>query len=297
MSFVYAERTEHTFEDTPIRSIRVYGDTKLELAGAVKANWPPTTRRAVLKYGISKITIPAPKLCVAFAGNNLQYVIKLFAWMEEHSPFDIDDLIDTAYALHCEAPSHDDVEFIICESESVTDGRICCIKGGHIYEDVDVAWIGSPLTFRELQRIRLGITQDGDGEVWPGSPPRADSMTVFAESICSAADDSVGGFVINAVLRDGTFHFNDYLFSQVYKSRLVKPGENITLVDTRENGGYTVEASELDGCPCLYFPQIGQALTYTNKFHYKEDEGDNLSLRHFYLPMLFDPETNTCLPV
>lgn len=295
MSFVYAERTVHTFEETTTRGIHVYGDTKLELSGAVKVNWPSTTRRAVLKYGISKVTIPDPKLCVAFAGNNLQYVSKLFSWMEAHSPFEVTDLIDTAYQLHCDAPSRDDIEFIICESDSAADGKICCIKEGEVREDLEVAWIGSPLTFREMQRIRLGITEVGDHKNSSANPLKTDSMAAFAQAIRSDADDGVGGFLISVALRDGAFHFNDYLFTQVYKPQLVKPGENVKLVDTRENGGYSVESYELDGCPCLYFPQIRLALTYTNKFRYQEDEGVNLDLRYFYLPMLFDPETNTCL--
>lgn len=297
MSFVYAERTEHTFEETIIRSIHVYGDTKLELAGAIKENWPETARHAVLKYGMSKVTIPSPKHCIAFAGNNLQYVLKLFAWMEKHFPFDTGDLVDTAYALHCKAPSRDDIEFIICESDTDPNGRIVCIKEGEIIERAEVAWIGSPLTFREMQRSRLGVTQGDYGESRPNNSPKMDSMTAFAHAIRSNVDDSVGGFVINATLRNGTFHFNDYLFTQVYKEQRVGLGENVVLVDTKENGGYTIEASELDGCPCFCFPQIGQALIYTNKHRYQEDKGDNTALRYFYLPMRFDPETNVCLPI
>lgn len=297
MSFVYAERTEHTFDETTIKSIHIFGDTKLELAGAIRANWPKTTRRAVMSYGISKVTIPAPTVCVAFAGNNLQYVPKLFTWMEDSSPFDVDELIDTAYALHCAASSHDDIEFIICESDSDPLGRIVCIKEGDVNKDAEMAWIGSPLTFREMRRIRLGVTRVGDDEICLDNPSKTDSLSAFAQAIRSAADDSVGGFVINATLRDGSFHFNDYLFTQICKEQLVSPGEKAMLVDTRENGGYTVEASELDGCPCLHFPQIGQALIYTNKHRYQEDKGCNPNLRHFYLPMVFDPKTNICLPI
>lgn len=87
------------------------------------------------------------------------------------------------------------------------------------------------------------------------------------------------------------------LFSVVARTRKVSPGESIPPIDVKENGGYTVEACELDSCPHLLFPQIQTALIYTNKYRYQDDTLLGDELRHFYLPMLFDPETNRCLAI
>ena len=94
MSFVVAEKTRYPFEESVVHGLHAYGDTKIELDGAVKLNWPSVTRRYVLEYGLCKIVIPCPTLCVAFAGNNLWYAHELFSWMAGNSPFEVQELID-----------------------------------------------------------------------------------------------------------------------------------------------------------------------------------------------------------
>lgn len=288
MSFVLAERTRSVVDGSTFHGIQVYGDTKVQLDGAVRLNWPSITRRAVSRYGICKIAIPCPTLCVAFAGNNLWYVDELFSWMAENSPFEVSALILRAYEIHIDAKSRDDIEFLICETDTVDTGRIVCIKNGEVLDDQMSAWIGSPMAFRELQKLRMNsLERESD---------RTPSIfSIFDEVIHSSSDDSVGGFTINVALRDGKFHFNDYLCTHVYKSRTVKPGESIIHVDTREDGGYTVEASELDGCPALSFPQIGRMVLYTNKWRYPDVTPSHEGLSPFYLPMLLESGSLVCV--
>ena len=284
MSFVIAEKTRRIFEESVVKGIHVYGDTKIELDGAVKLNWPSVTRRLVLEYGLCKIAIPYSSLCVAFAGNHLWYVHKLFSWMADNSPFEVQEFIERAYELHLAAESRDDIEFIICDTESSKTGRITCIKNGRVLDDQVNAWIGSPLTFCELQKMRIDALEGGRSES-PGT------LSLFSNAVSSSADDSVGGFTIDVALLDGEFHYNDYLYTQVYKPRLVHPGESVQLFDTKEDGGYTIEAFEADGCPALSFPQIGKTLVYTNKYRYPDGALSVEGLSYFYLPMLFDSRT------
>lgn len=71
MSFIFAEHTRSDLGKTVVQGIQVYGDTKIELSEAVSLNWPEITRQVVQRYGICKVAIPCPKVCLAFAGNNL----------------------------------------------------------------------------------------------------------------------------------------------------------------------------------------------------------------------------------
>lgn len=288
MSFVLAERTRGVLEGPTFHGIQVYGDTKVELDGAVKVNWPSVTRRAVSLYGICKIAIPCPTLCVAFAGNNLWHVDELFSWMAENSPFEVSALILHAYEIHLAARSRDDIEFLICETDTVDTGRIVCIKNGEVLDDQTSAWIGSPIAFRELQEMRMNLLERESGHT-------PSVFSIFDEVIHSSSDDSVGGFTINAALRNGEFHFNDYLCSHVYKERTVKLGEAIRLVDSREDGGYTIEAGEMDGCPALSFPQTGKTVLYTNRWRYPDVTQSSVGLSHFYLPMLLDSDSLVCV--
>lgn len=282
MSFVLAERTKTDINGSVIRGIHIYGDTKIELDGAVKLNWPSTTYRAVRRYGISKIVIACPTLCIAFAGNNLWHVHELFSWMAGNSPFEVSDLIKRAHAIHLDAKSRDDIEFLICESDTVDSGRIVCIKEGEVLDDQVLAWIGSPIAFRELQEKRINALEHGEDRL-------PDTFSLFDDLVHSSSDDSVGGFTINAVLREGEFHFNDYLRSYVYKSRLVRPGESVQLFDKKEDGGYTIEAFELGGYPALALPQIGKTLMYTDKYRYPDGALTSEGLTHLYLPMILEP--------
>jgi len=288
MSFVLAERTRSALEGSTFHGIQIYGDTKVELDGAVRLNWPSITRRAVGRYGICKIAIPCPTLCVAFAGNNLWHVDELFSWMAENSPFEVSALISRAYEIHLDARSRDDIEFLICETDTDDTGRIVCIKNGEVLDDQISAWIGSPIAFRELQEMRMNLLERESGHT-------PSVFSIFDEVIHSSSDDSVGGFTINVALRDGEFHFNDYLCSHVYKERTVKPGEAIRLFDSREDGGYTIEAGEMDGCPALSFPQTGKTVLYTNRWRYPDVTQSSVGLSHFYLPMLLESDSLVCV--
>lgn len=288
MSFVVAEKTRYPFEESVVHGLHAYGDTKIELDGAVKLNWPSVTRRYVLEYGLFKIVIPCPTLCVAFAGNNLWYAHELFSWMAGNSPFEVQELIDRAYELHLAAESRDDIEFIICETERSKTGSITCIKNGTVLDDQENAWIGSPETFRELQKMRMDALAGERG----GS---TGTFSLFNDAMWSSADDSVGGFTIDVALRDGEFHYNEYLYTQVYKPRLVHLGESVQLFDAKEDGGFTIEAFEVDGCPALYFPQIGKTLIYTNKYRFPDGALSVEGLSYFYLPMLLDSRTGALI--
>ena len=288
MSFVFAERTRNAFNGSTIESIQVYSDTKVELDGAVRLNWPCATRRAVNRFGICKVIIPCPTLCVAFAGNNLWGVKELCSWMVDSSPFEVSELIMRAHKIHLEARNRDDIEFLICETDTNESGRIVCIKNGAVHDNQITAWIGSPIAFNQLQEMRMKALEGGKNE----SP---DTFTLFDDLVNSSKDEAVGGFTISVALRDGEFHFNEYLRARMYRSQLVQPGESVQLFDSVENGGYAVGAFELDCCPALSFPQINKTVIYTNKYRYPDGSLDIEGLSQFYLPMLLETGTWVCI--
>lgn len=144
----------------------------------------------------------------------------LFNWMLESSPFEVSDLINEAYKIHLGAPNKDDIEFIVCEIESDSAGRIVCIKNGEMLDGQSSAWIGSPIAFGEMQRLRLETLKRNRSR-----PTNAFSL--FDDVVHSSVDDSVGGFTVKAGLCDGAFHYGSYVRSYVHRIKTVRPGEAI----------------------------------------------------------------------
>ena len=99
--------------------------------------------------------------------------------------FTVDETIEKAYAIHCEADDYSEIEFIICSSDNNVL-RIDCIKDGSIQNNCSSAWLGSYDAFREFQRIRTSI---------PKKKPAEITDSAFENVVRGGTDDSVGIFL------------------------------------------------------------------------------------------------------
>ncbi len=276
MSFVYAEKY-FIDEDRTEPRVNIYSDTKTTLIGAVLANWSEKERTTIEKYGFIKSVNIGPTCCISFAGNNTMYAQRLLKWIFEKRFVSDDELIEKAFQLHREA-CKDDIEFIICSADS---GRpiITCIKNGVINNDVSSAWIGSPDAFHKMQELRKDLVTD---------------ISLFSKALEECGDDSVGGFVIRSTYDGKEFFYPERLESSVERKQLVRLGENITLFDPAEKGGYTIHFRESKQNVIIDFLQSDHSVIYSASLRYKSEQ-DNLYKEHLMLPMLFCTSTNICI--
>ena len=272
MSFIYAEK-DSISEDGSKQRVNIFSDTKTTLTGAVLANWSERERKAIELYGFLKSVIIGPTCCISFAGNNTIYAQKLLKWIFEKRFVNDEEMIEKAMQLHLEA-NRDDIEFIICSSNT---GKpvITCIKNGEIFKDVPSAWIGSQIAFYKLQELRKSSYTD---------------ISLFTRAVYECGDDSVGGFVIQSTYNGKEFFYPERLESSVYKSQIAQPGENIQLIDTAENGGYTVHFRESKCDVIMTFEQIDISVIYSARYRYKSDMESDYK-KHLMLPFEFYTST------
>lgn len=279
MSFVYAEKSNSSANGGSYPSFAVYSDTRVLLSDPIKLHWSNEQAEAVAIYGMAKTIITSPECCISFAGNNILFVHELMDWFASNTPCTTDALVDAALRIHTSAPDLDQVEFIICTVDDDGEVEISLIKDGAARRGCENAWIGSPDTFAEMQRIRIEALRDGN--VAYGGSSR-----FFEAAIRSGVDDTVGGFSLEARFQSGSFRYADRLHSEAERQKIVRLNETIPLFDTAENGGFTVVLSDWGGEPCLEFPQIGKAILYTRKYRMCQEDIDREELRHFLLPII-----------
>ena len=278
MSFIYAKKYEQEVDGKAHSSFALYGDTKILLDGAVKANWVPERVDLLEKYGIAKSSITCPKCCISYAGNNLRYAYELIRWLDKNGPCTEDSLLDEALRIHRGASNPNQIEFIICTADE--DGKIdiSVVKEGELRRGLESAWIGSYDTFREMQRLALEAAKSGHVDL--------SGYKYFRDAIESNVDDTVGGFVIGLGYRDGEFVYEESLYSVLGREVSVGPGESIPLYYPAEKGRYTIVTSSHEGEPLLEFIQAGKAILYSTKYRFEGKESEAEELRYFLLPFV-----------
>lgn len=87
---------------------------------------------------------------------------------------------------------------------------------------------------------------------------------LFSNAIESGVDISVGGCAIKATYSNSfkEFIYNSYQYSVVIKPRTYNAGEKIIIMDTKENGGYTISVTGFKDEVHLMFEQIGKLIIY-----------------------------------
>ena len=284
MSFIYAKKYEYEVEGEAHSGFTLYGDTKILLDGAVKANWTPERVDLLEKYGIVKSSITCPKCCISYAGNNLRYAYELIRWLDKNGPCTQDSLLEEALRIHRGASDSNQIEFIICTADEEDEIDISVVKEGELRRGLESAWIGSYKTFREMQRLALEAA--GNGDINPFR------HTYFLEAVESNVDDTVGGFVVGVSYRDGGFVYEESLYSVLEREVSVGPGESIPLYNSAEMGGYTIVTSSFEGEPLLEFPQAGKAVLYSTKYRFEGKESETEELRYFLLPFVAVTQKN-----
>ena len=150
MSFVYAEKYREAGFDSEL--FHVLCETKTILTDYAGANLSAVGCDMLSKYGIVKSTICCSELCVSFAGSNISYAAKLFKQLENVRSFELEEVPNLALSIHREAPSQNDIEFIVSSYQNDAV-HIDCIKENTIYKDVPNAHIGSENAFRRFQEL------------------------------------------------------------------------------------------------------------------------------------------------
>jgi len=284
MSLIYGKKYDYEVEGGKRSSFALYGDTKILLEGAIKANWTSERVDMLNKYGIVKSSITCPKCCISYAGNNLRHAYELIRWFENNGPCTEDGLLDAALRIHRGASDLDQIEFIICTADEDDEIDISVVKEGELRRRLESAWIGSYDTFREMQRLALEAAENG--YVDPSG------RKYFQEAVESNVDDSVGGFVIGVGYRNGEFVYQEGLYSATEREVRVGAGESIPLFNSAELGGYTIVTTSLDGEPLLEFPQIGKAVLYSKRYRIEGLESESEELRYFLLPFVVVTQKN-----
>lgn len=246
MSYIYAHKFKNDY--TNGETIEILSDTKIMFNEIEEKALDAKTLKNIKKYGIIKIIIVDSQCCIAFAGNNIKLVnnlLDLYSKTEKN----ITKLIDLAYELHCENPIND-IEFIICYNDANNIKHIVCIKERKKNLNENFCWIGSSSAFYVMQKERQGNTLPVN--------------QLFSNAIESGVDVSVGGCVIKATYSNSfkEFIYNSYQYSVVSKPRTYNAGEKIIIMDTKENGGYTISVTGFKDEVHLMFEQIGKLIIY-----------------------------------
>ena len=275
MSFVYAEKKKVIDQET----ITLHCDTKIGLPVDARANFSVEEINLIKKYGIVKFSILGPTISIAFAGNKIFLAAKLFKQLSELKTFSVEQAIDKAYAIHCDAEHYSDIEFIICSADD-NILRIDCIKDGSIQHNCSSAWLGSYDAFCEFQRIR---TSDST------KTPMEMTDRAFDSVVEGCGDDSVGIFHISASYRTD---LNCFLYSEKVsfysdKKQIVMPGENVKFFLDPSDGGFSIWQ-----VPCNYesliikIDQMEPMILYSRAHRLAESNSDNPNLFGLMLPML-----------
>lgn len=280
MSFCYAQIIASSHHGELPERAQVLCDTKVELVGAVKANWSDDVFHWLQTYGMAKTIILGPKTCLSFAGNDLRLVNNLLEWVYGHEYVSVDELIDRAFDCHRSSADYNDIEFLImAKSEDERLPKLTCIKEGTVQRDCRSAWIGSPMAFERLQELR-------GQQNWP----EVVGIEMFWDAMMTCGDDSVGSFPLLASWSgsSGSFVFDQYLYTTVYRSQLVEGGSVIKMWDTRKNGGFAISARDAGGEPVLEFIQSGTSVLYTRRYRYIDKRLYNPMTSYLQLPIPFE---------
>ena len=286
MSFVYAEKSKYIIGDEQVQGIKIYSDTKVSIAGAVKTNWSEEQRKAIEKYGMCKSIIIDPKCCISFAGNNIFLLQKLFDQLVEWGKFEIDQLIEYAYKTHL-SEHKDNIEFIICYVDDNDEKRIACIKEKQLYIECQNAWIGSIQTFRKMQELRMQSADSFDS-----------SYYLFKRAVSSSIDDSVGGIIVEVSCGiKNEFFFTGKLISVVEREQKYLPGDVISVIGTAEEGSCTMYFYETQTEVRIDFLQIDFSLLYTSFYRVGSNNFNNENIRYFMIPIPIRTSTGMVLNI
>ena len=283
MSFVYAEK--YKLDDKSKETVHIFCDTKIIPTDYSFASFSSKELDLIKKYGIIKSTIICPEICVSFAGNNLYYAGKLFQTLNDKHFFDRKYVVDTAYDIHMEAKSKDDIEFIISSYEN---NKVCidCIKERELFADCQIAHIGSVDAFTELQKNR----NESDYEI----PIFQKTQMAFKRVVQECRDNSVGGFDIKTLYdyEEKSFKYANSISYSSSKEQIVQPGESIKFFTSAEDGGYTVEVvSESIFDIIVYIEQMESIIIFTRRYRY-DNAASIRNLDGFMLPMLAEKIDN-----
>lgn len=293
MSFVFAEKRQHNFDDISFMETCVYSDTKITFTGAASGNWCEKQAKLIEQYGMAKSIILSPECCISFAGNKVALANKLIADIYKKQKVEIPEIISMAYNIHVEADP-DDIEFIICCADMDNITHITCIKERSVQYDCQHAWIGSSAAFGKLEEL---FFRGRENAKRIGQPEESVSRTsFFTEAIHSCGDDSVGGFTILVSYREKEqqFVYPERVYSVVERQQSIKSGDLLTIVDNAERGGFTIHSLESTTDAVLEIEQINRTIMYTRRYRFEEDVQ---SKRYQYLMLPILGETSTGLIV
>ena len=283
MSFIYAEKSQEIINGQTINHTNIFSDTKTTLIGAYKRNWSPEARTMINKYGFSKIINIAPKIAVAFAGNNTGNAHALLEWYYSQSIITVDDIIDKAYEIHMSVDK-DDIEFIICYADDNNETHIASVKEQIIQRECSSAWIGSYAAFRKLQELRSSHTT---------------SFELFRTVVDECKDDSVGGLIICDKYYEYSqqFEFQERLEAIAYRKQSVRLGQAVQFSRPSETGDCTMHYIGDPNDVIISFFQNNTTLVYSNRYRYTEKDANDPYTNKFLLPMIFDSSTGKPLEV
>lgn len=279
MSFIYAEKYRE--DDSDRESIRILCDTKVTPGRFTSAHFSEAEADLVKKYGIVKSTICCPELCVSFAGNNTLYASELFRQLNDMGSFETEDVSSYALRIHQEAPSQDDIEFIVAY---FLNGQIHidCVKNGKLERDCLFAHVGSEEAFHDFQRVRLSSSGD----------PAKQTSLAFADVVAGCIDDTVGGRAIGVSY---DYEINSFVYQwrrafHTEKSQTVALGEPIVFYSSASDGGYSYEVVHMDIENVLFIiDQMEPEILYSRRFRVDSRDVDNPHLFGMMLPMLAKP--------
>lgn len=283
MSFIYAEKSQEIINGQTINHTCIFSDTQTTLIGAYKRNWSPEARTMINKYVFSKIINIAPKIAVAFAGNNTGNAHALLEWYYSQSIITVDDIIDKAYEIHMSVDK-DDIEFIICYADDNNETHIASVKEQIIQRECSSAWIGSYAAFRKLQELRSSHTT---------------SFELFRTVVDECKDDSVGGLIICDKYYEYSqqFEFQERLEAIAYRKQSVRLGQALQFSRSSETGDCTMHYIGDPNDVIISFFQNNTTLVYSNRYRYTEKDANDPYTNKFLLPMIFDSSTGKPLEV
>ncbi len=267
MSFCYAEINN----ELEPNSVSIYTDTKIGFDNYSGASFSTIRKELISKYGIVKCTICNNDLCIAFAGNHIGYASNLFRKLHELKSFELADVAEIAFAIHKNAKSIDDIEFIIAYHEKDTF-HLDCVKENEINRDIYSCHIGSYDAFCCFQKKR-SETNSAD--------------LAFRDVVDGCMDDSVGGFPIRILYNHdiGSFEFGSCyeIFSPGPLS--IKLGEPISFSTNVQDGNYSSFITPISIAEfLLVIEQMNSKILYSRNVRF-DNEANNDSLFGLMLPL------------